>query len=152
MTDDRPPGTAHRHLTAPAVPDTVDRAHQELELLWAEAPLVGDLDRMRFELAVIEVLANVVEHAYGDDREDPADGAHGARGVDLDLAVEADRLVAVLHDDGIRAELDLSRVSMPGEDAESGRGLALTLATVDELEYRREDGRNLWRLVCLRQD
>ncbi|MDN4175324.1 ATP-binding protein [Nocardioides sp. SOB77] len=146
MTEERPPGTAHRHLSAPAVPDTVDLAHHELELLWAETPQVGDLDRMRFELAVVEVLANIVEHAYGEEHDD----AHGARGVELDLAVEVDRLVAVLHDDGVRAELDLSRVSMPGEDAESGRGLALTLATVDELEYRREDGRNLWRLVCLR--
>lgn len=144
MTEDRSPVTARRHLVAPAVPETVDAAHLELEALWVDAAEVDPTDRMRFELAVIEVLANIVEHAYA------ADDGPEVRGLDVDLRVHADRLEADLHDDGVPAALDLSAVTMPGEDAESGRGLALALASVDDLAYSREDGRNRWRLVCRR--
>ena len=47
--------------------------------------------------------------------------------------------------------IDLSSVAMPDELAESGRGLALAMAAVDDLSYEREGGRNLWRLTCIRQ-
>ena len=43
------------------------------------------------------------------------------------------------------ALLDLRHVEMPDEDAESGRGLAIALATLDELTHER-DGGNTWRL------
>ena len=61
-----------------------------------------------------------------------------------------DVLEAVLSDNGKPASLDLAEVTMPGEEATSGRGLALSFASVDELTYERVDGRNHWRLVCRR--
>ena len=44
--------------------------------------------------------------------------------------------------------MDLSTVIMPCADAESGRGLALALAAVDDLQYRNVEGRNVWGLRC----
>ena len=49
------------------------------------------------------------------------------------------------------ALIDLGSVSMPGSDAESGRGLAIALATLDELVHETERG-NVWRLRRLRRD
>ena len=36
---------------------------------------------------------------------------------------------------------------MPGEMAESGRGLPLASAALDELDYRREGSSNVWTMV-----
>ena len=40
---------------------------------------------------------------------------------------------------------------MPDADAESGRGLALAAAAVDDMSYERVEGRNHWRLRCVRE-
>ena len=48
--------------------------------------------------------------------------------------------------------LDLGEVTMPGDEAESGRGLALALASLDHLTHERVDGRNRWTMVCERAD
>ena len=37
---------------------------------------------------------------------------------------------------------------MPDDDAETGRGLAMALATLDHLGYEQVEGRNLWELRC----
>ena len=39
---------------------------------------------------------------------------------------------------------------MPDELAESGRGMWLARATLDELEYARSGDRNTWKMVRLR--
>jgi serine/threonine-protein kinase RsbW len=104
-------------------------------------------DRIRFETAVIEVLGNIVEHAYELDAA-PADAL---RRFDVSLSATSDELVARFGDNGIPMAIDLSEVTMPGVDAESGRGLALAVAALDDLSYERVDGRNLWRLTCRRR-
>ena len=50
-----------------------------------------------------------------------------------------------------RGMVDLSEVTLPDPDAESGRGLALALASLDHLEHRRDRGRNVWVLHCTRE-
>ena len=131
-------------LSAPAVPEVLEVVHAMLAQLWAGADGVTDRDRMRFEMAVIEILANVVEHAY---EHDPASG----RRVDITLAADDDRLVAELGDNGLPIALDMSAVAMPDDElAESGRGLALATAALDDLRYERVEGRNHWTLVCSR--
>ena len=141
---------ARLELSAPATPDMVDLVHAVLEKLWAAHDDVGMTDRIRFETAVIEILGNIVEHAY--ELDAPAPGAITARRFDVRLTATDRELVASFGDDGIPMALDLSDVVMPGEDAESGRGLALAMAALDDLTYDRQDGRNHWRLMCVRRD
>jgi len=135
-------------LSAPATPEIMDLVHAMLEHLWGRNPAVSDRDRMRFEMSVIEILGNVVEHAYAADHDD-APGQDGRR-FDIVLGVTDRALMAYLGDNGLPTALDLSGVAMPDELAESGRGLALATAALDDLSYERVEGRNHWDLLCLR--
>jgi serine/threonine-protein kinase RsbW len=133
-------------LSAPATPEMMELVHAVLEQLWAQHDDVPMVDRIRFETAVIEVLGNIVEHAY---RLEPS-GA--VRRFDVSLSATDEQLVASFGDDGIPVAIDLSRVTMPEEDAESGRGLALAMAALDDLQYVRAGDRNQWTLICHRAD
>lgn len=134
-------------LSAPADPQMLELVHAVLEQLWTSHPDVSDGDRMRFEMAVIEILGNIVEHAYQLDA--PEDST--ARRFDISLGATETELTASFADNGMPMAIDLSGVTMPGEDAESGRGLALAAAVVDDMSYERVEGRNHWRLLCVRQ-
>ncbi|SDD02868.1 ATP-binding protein [Nocardioides lianchengensis] len=142
MPDPTPDGL-HLDQSMPTTPDAVDLAHEQLARLWAADGDVLPADRVRFELAVIEILGNIVEHAWIADEGSPSE-----RRLTLALTLTDERLEAVLGDNGRPASIDLSSATMPGADAESGRGLALSLAAVDSLDYERVDGRNLWRIRC----
>lgn len=98
--------------------------------------------RMQFEVAVAEIGANIIEHA----------GRGGTVSLTLELELTPDRLEARFSDDGHPARVDLRTVEMPDVMADRGRGLAIALAALDELEYRRRGGSNQWRLVCYRGD
>lgn len=135
-------------LSAPATLEIMDCVHAMLEHLWVAHSSVSEHDRTRFEMAVIEVLGNVVEHAFAADHED-APGAGGRR-FEIIVGVTDGALMAHLGDNGLPTELDLSGVAMPDVLAESGRGLALAEAALDHLSYERVGGRNLWDLLCLR--
>ncbi|WP_425840357.1 ATP-binding protein [Microbacterium sp. PA5] len=126
---------AHALVEGPADLNLVDAVHAALESLWNAVPDVSDEDRMLFALAVSEVATNVVEHAEGPDH--PA--------VSIRLEVDPGALTAVLTDDADPALIRLDEVSMPGAEAESGRGLALALAALDELVHEPGQG-NTWRL------
>jgi serine/threonine-protein kinase RsbW len=65
--------------------------------------------------------------------------------------VRPDRLVGFLADTGEPAP-DLSALPVVDEMAESGRGMWLARATLDELEYARSGDRNTWKMVRLRGD
>jgi serine/threonine-protein kinase RsbW len=142
MTED----AGRLELSAPATPDMLELVHAALEQLWAANDDVGIADRVRFETAVIEILGNIVEHAYELDAP-----TAGNRRFDVTLWVTTSELGAEFGDDGVPMSLDLSAVAMPDDLAESGRGLALAMAAVDDLSYGREGGRNHWRLTCSRQ-
>jgi serine/threonine-protein kinase RsbW len=144
---DESANAARLDLSAPATPAMLDLVHTILEKLWEQHEDVAMTDRIRFETAVIEVLGNIVEHAYELDAA-PTDVL---RRFDVSLSASADELVARFGDNGIPMAIDLSEVTMPGDDAESGRGLALAVAALDDLRYERVDGRNLWRLTCRRR-
>ncbi len=122
----------------------IDTAQDLVATLFVEHADVSAADRFRFETAVVEVLANIVEHAFSSDE------VPGLRRLRLTLAVSPTELTAALADNGEPAGIDLSDVIMPGADAESGRGLALALAAVDDLGYRNVEGRNYWDLRCHR--
>lgn len=148
MSDERTTGSTGPEtlrLDLPAAPEALDSVHDELDQVWARHEDVSTTDRFRFLTAVMEILGNVVEHAYHPDVRAPQ------RRLELVVTVAEDELVAQISDNGIPVSLDLSTVTMPDEDAESGRGLALALAALDDLTYDRTDDRNLWRLQCVRR-
>lgn len=115
--------------------DFPDRVLDALTALWSSGPPLPDEDRELFALAVSEIASNIVEHAR----------AREAVHVTLTLTVSENMLEGVFTDTADPALIDLSAVQMPDWDAESGRGLALALATLDELIHETHDG-NTWRL------
>ena len=122
-------------LAGIADPLLVDRVHDALDRLFEDTAAGGDEDRMLFRLAVSEVATNVVEHA----------AAREPIHVTVRLDGDERGFSAVFTDTADPALIDLDAVRMPGEDAESGRGLAIALATLDELAHETGAG-NTWRL------
>jgi serine/threonine-protein kinase RsbW len=128
-----------RVLDVCARPECIERVHATLAELWEDVPEIDPGQRMRFELAVAEIAANIVEHSAG-----PGEGA-----VDLNLRLSAfpDRVEARFRDTGREALVDVAGAALPTDEAEHGRGIAMALAAVDEVAYLREDGQNVWRVV-----
>ena len=123
-----PPGTAAR-------PEVLESVHELLERIWTAHPDVSAADRMCVETAVVEVAANIVEHAGGAE-------------LGLEVEVCADRVQALFHDTGAAFDGDLGAADLPDDElSERGRGLALVRALVDEVGYERAGDTNRWRLV-----
>jgi serine/threonine-protein kinase RsbW len=116
----------------------LESVHALLERSWAAHPDVTAADRLCVETAVVEVAANIVEHAGGSE-------------LGLEVDVRPDRVQAVFLDTGAAFEGDLDTAALPDDEyAERGRGLALARALVDEVTYARDGGTNRWCLVRLR--
>ena len=126
-------GGASHLLQATAGPELLESVHDLLARLWADEPGVDERDRIRFEIAVAEVAANIAEH-----------GAGAAR-VSLRLFSSPDRIQAVFEDDG--APVEARPEQPPAGDAERGRGLLLARAAVDRFSYERDGATNRWVLV-----
>ena len=126
-------GGASHLLRATAGPELLEPVHDLLARLWADEPGVDERDRIRFEIAVAEVAANIAEHGAG--------AAH----VSLRLSSSPDRIQAVFEDDGAPVEATPERP--PAGDAERGRGLLLARAAVDRFSYERDGATNRWVLV-----
>jgi len=145
MTD---PTTNHELvLDLPVTPEAVDEVQDALARFWDLDGDVTMLDRIRFETALVEIVGNVVEHAYA---LDSTSGHEVGRALQVRLALDSSSVEAEVSDNGLPVEIDLGQVTMPDEDAESGRGLALAIAAVDDMRYEHSGGRNRWVLVCRR--
>jgi serine/threonine-protein kinase RsbW len=130
-------------LEAEVAVSSLDAVQDLLAGWWDEVGGSSARERFAFELAVVEIAGNIIEHS------ERLDGAAGRR-FTLELVADADRLRATFEDDGRPAVLDLSAVVMADDEAESGRGLALSTASLDRLDYRFEHGRNVWELESRR--
>lgn len=121
----------------PADAGCLDELHAALNRLWAETANVDAMHRLRFVTALSEVVANVVQHGRTPDGGTPT--------LTVSLSAGPAGLLAELRDDGVavRATWELPE----DELAESGRGLALARAALDELRYSRVNGVNHWALV-----
>lgn len=121
-------------LTSP--PDTINEVHKLLLDIWEGAEQVNSGDRYRFELALIELATNVIQHA------DPGNV------VRCTIVVETgpERLASTIYDSGPPVELELEGRSMPDALEESGRGIPLIHLLVDTLRYDRVGDRNRWSI------
>lgn len=124
------------HIDGPAGLALVDRVLDALDALWASAPDVPEDDRSLFTLAVSEVATNMVQHGV---TTTPVTLA-------IDIVVASDELRATLVDTAPPASIDWHGVSMPDADSESGRGLALAQAVLDEFGHTYDDRGNTWVL------
>jgi anti-sigma regulatory factor (Ser/Thr protein kinase) len=134
-------------LCLPAAPEELTRVHEALGRLWLDLEGLVDerptkLWQYEFEIAVVEVATNVIEHAYGANNTGP---------MQIRLLAYPDRFEALLIDEGRPWEQSGRQpqsVATAIDIPESGYGLALAYATVDEVQYARtEAGRNEWHLV-----
>lgn len=129
------PGDPELRLVGWAVPAELDALHDLIERGRQAHPEVSAEAFMMMETAVIEIAGNVVEHGRPE----------GQVQWTFTLDVRDDVLEGVLSDDGHRYTGDVSSL-MPDPLAESGRGLALARAALDDLHYAREDDRNVWTM------
>jgi serine/threonine-protein kinase RsbW len=121
-----------------AVPESLDLLHDLLERVGREHPDLDGGDLMLFETAVIEVAGNVVEHG-----RPPGGVAWTFR-----LSVLPDRLEATLSDSGEEYPGGTWGTTMPDDPMqETGRGLPLATAVLDDLGYRRTAGANQWTML-----
>lgn len=117
-------------------PDTLEKIQQTLDAVWSSSE-VPEAARMCTELAVSEIASNIIEHS--------GDGNPVRLRMEIELIDDAVRVLFT--DDGHPAPVDLTRVSMPDETAERGRGLAIAYRILDELSYRRDREGNHWMLM-----
>jgi len=131
----------HRSLRVPATPECLERVHVLLAELLTAVPDVADADRIGFETALGELVANVVEHAT----------THDPVRLTVELTGGPAVLTADLYDDGPPVAVDPAAAAFPEPSAERGRGLALARAAVDEITYRVEAGGNHWSITRRRR-
>ena len=129
---------ASRTFRGPAAEDAIEAVHNDLDGLWLDVPFVNDMDQMTFTTAVIESASNIVQHA------EPA----GERDVELgvETTVQPALLQARVSAYYAKPPFGPMKPAIPGEDAESGRGLALIEALVSTVTFERQDGTNTWVL------
>ncbi|MDN4613771.1 ATP-binding protein [Leifsonia sp. F6_8S_P_1B] len=125
-------------FVAPADLATIERVHSMFERLGDERPDLPEQTRSAFELAVVEVVTNVVQHSP--DRPPVT--------VELRIVATPRGLEAVVTDDAPPAAVDLDAAALPEDDlAESGRGLALVGLLVDRFEHEPLASGNRWTLA-----
>ncbi|MBO1753090.1 ATP-binding protein [Actinotalea sp. BY-33] len=117
-------------------PECLDHVQDAIVRLWEGAPQATDEARMMFEIAVVEVVGNVVEHA-------PKGRGFEAT---VRLGVEGDAAWAEILDTGPALDIDLD-AGLPEDLAESGRGLALARRAAHELTLDRVGDHNLWTVL-----
>ena len=123
-------------LTLRSPADDINVVHAYIERVWSRHPDLDRMDRLRFETALIELAANVIQHA--DD----------GNGIVADVSIEIDDeyIRGHISDSSPAGKVDMAMRAMPDEHAESGRGIAFIQRLVDVFHYERRDDENLWMI------
>jgi serine/threonine-protein kinase RsbW len=116
-----------------ATPDMLGHVHRCLDAAWAALPHHPQ-ERALFDTAVAEIAANIVQHT----------APHRPVDVHILVTITPDRVQAHFTDTGAPAPPLVDATTLPGPEAESGRGLALARAAVDSVTYERTAGVNHW--------
>jgi serine/threonine-protein kinase RsbW len=92
------------------------------------------------ELALQELLTNLVDHAYG---------GNSSNQIGFHAQVGPAKIQMMTEDSGQAVNLDLEAVSMPDPFAlqEGGYGMAIIKSLMDEVTCHRQNGKNIWVLV-----
>lgn len=126
----------HHSMTVPASAPGVREAASEL-LAFAKSSGLPKEAIWQLEVALDEVLSNVVRHGSAKGRVGP---------IAVDLDIEGARIEVVVTDDAPAfnpLEVQAPDASVPLEDRPvGGLGIALVKALMDEVTYERRDGRN----------
>ena len=92
-------------------------------------------------LAMEEIFSNIVFYGFGDDMD---------HNITLHLAIEDDSLILTLQDEGIPfnpLNVQIGRRDKPLEERDKGgMGIILAKNLMDQMEYRRERGKNILRM------
>lgn len=121
-------------------PDDLDTVQDYIQRVWAAWPGLDALDKLKFETALVELAANVLQHA---------DDGRDVRG-SVSITIDDERIRCSITDTSSACDVALQPKEMPDEFAESGRGIAFIQRLVDVLHYERRDGQNLWLIEKLR--
>jgi anti-sigma regulatory factor (Ser/Thr protein kinase) len=127
----------HLSLTLRNHKSEISRLVEQIEAFGAEAGLLPDVT-FRLTLALDEIVSNVIRHAFDDDAEHQ---------IVVTLDVASDFVTATVVDDGV--PFDPRDAPIPDLDAAlderqaGGLGMHLVRSTMDEIDYRREEGRNV---------
>lgn len=121
-------------LAMASPPDNIDLVHRLLDNIWVQVPTISMIDRISFETALIELVANVIRHA---------DGGEGVT-YTITIKIHEDTIEAEIVDTGIHARVELHENSMPDDLSENGRGIPLIKTLVDHISYDRANNLNTW--------
>lgn len=92
------------------------------------------------ELALQELLTNLVDHAYS---------GNPNKLIEVMFSITSERIIIHTHDTGVPAKVNLDDVQMPSPEelAEGGYGIAIIKSVMDEVNYSTANGTNTWKLV-----
>jgi serine/threonine-protein kinase RsbW len=125
---------AFETVSVPATPDGIRRAADAFEAFGASRHLTADV-RWRFQVAIDEVLSNIVRHGY----------RGGAGEVELSFGLTAHTIDVAIADSSPPFD-PLSFNPPPGGDLDhrpaGGRGIALVRSLMDDVRYERREERN----------
>ena len=126
-------------LTVRATYEEIRRPSAILQHLFTQMHVAEEV-RGSCELALHELLTNLVDHAYAGD---------GSRSIKVKMSCDRTRVLLETMDTGTPPSVKLDQVSMPNPTdlAEGGYGLAIIQQLMDEVRYQSEHGRNIWQLV-----
>lgn len=124
-------------LTLKNQPSEIGRLVDLLEAFGAQSGLSEDAT-FKLTLALDEIVANVIRHGFGDDQE---------HRIEVKVTVDDRTVTASVEDDG-RAfdprEAPVPDLDLPIEmRTPGGLGMHLVRQTMDSVEYRRDEGRNI---------
>jgi anti-sigma regulatory factor (Ser/Thr protein kinase) len=124
-------------LTLKNEPSEIGRLVDLLEAFGAQSGLSEDAT-FKLTLALDEIVANVIRHGFGDDQE---------HRIEVKVTVDERTVTASVEDDG--REFDPREAPVPDLDlpiemrTPGGLGMHLVRQTMDSVEYRRAEGRNI---------
>lgn len=111
--------------------------HDFLKGIWGENPHIAIRDRYSIETAIIELASNIVLYSVA------------TPGITCEVVIEidAESIKATISDNGDLADLEIDEHIMPDEFSESGRGIPLIRALVDEFTYENLGKKNTWKIL-----